>query len=154
MINITCDDLEFDDIISARDFINEHSIKLFMDDGDIILCYESTAENIESQWEKVSTKTALYFQSNLIDEVIARNLILVYLSKDEITISVKKKIQLDTYCCRKIVRSGVNNLDDSIKELMLFNTEQLSKPEVASLRDLIQNKHPEVFELISNENYA
>ncbi|MEZ9048097.1 ABC-three component system middle component 1 [Vibrio sp. 10N.247.311.64] len=150
MINITCDDLVFDDVISAKDFVNEHSIKLFMDDGDIILCYESTADNIENQWEKVSTKTALYFQSNLIDEVIARNLILVYLSKDEINIGVKKTIQLDTYCCRKIVRSGINNLDDSIKELMLFNTEQLSKPEVVSLRELIKIKHPEVFELIKN----
>ncbi|EGU9030329.1 hypothetical protein GA076_18890 [Vibrio parahaemolyticus] len=154
MNSITCDDLDFEEIGDAKKFIEKNHIRLFIDEGDVILCYESTSEDLESNWEKISMKTALYFQSNLIDEVLARNLILVFLTKNEVDISVKKRIQSDTYCCRKIVRSNVISIENSIKDLMLFNIEGQNTAEVESLIDLIKIEHPEVFQLIDSENYV
>ncbi|HIF8869576.1 TPA: hypothetical protein ACX6DV_003557, partial [Vibrio cholerae] len=98
-----------------------------------------------------TSKTALYFQSNLIDETAANNLLLVFCAKDEIDIETRKKIQSDTYCCRKIARSNVSDVESSIKDLVFYNADNTQKISSLSLIDLIAERHPEVYELMAEE---
>lgn len=152
MNNITSDDLQFDDIETANKFIIENEIKLFSDDGDIIICYQSSAANIASNWNDITTKTALDFQSNLIDQITSKNLLLVFCAHDEIDIDTKKKIQLDTYCCRKITRSNVVDLEKSIKELVFYRVKNDQEITSTPLKKIIEQKHPEVFQLMAMYN--
>lgn len=124
MNSINCNELQFDDLSSAVRFVLENNITIFLDEGDLILCYMDSSEGIKSNWNDISTRMALDFQSNLVDEVISRNLLLVFCSTEEIDIDTRKKIQLDTYCCRKIARSKVENLENSIKDLIFYGVEK------------------------------
>jgi hypothetical protein len=149
MNKITCDDLEFEDKDAAIKFIADNKIELYIDELDIILCYQSNSEDISSNWYEITTQTALYFQSNLTDEITSKNLLLVFCSSNEIDIETKKKIQSDTYCCRKIARSNVVNAEKSIKELILYQINQSEGKESISLKELIRKNHPDVFELMA-----
>jgi len=149
MNKITCDDLEFEDKDTVIKFITDNKIELYVDELDVILCYQSNSEDIRSNWYDITTQTALYFQSNLIDEIMSKNLLLVFCSSNEIDIETKKKIQSDTYCCRKIARSNVVNAEESIKELILYQTNQSESKESISLKELIRKNHPDVFELMA-----
>lgn len=149
MNKITCDYLEFEDKDAAIKFIAANQIELYIDELDIILCYQSNSENINANWYKITTQAALYFQSNLIDEITSKNLLLVFCSSNEIDIETKKKIQSDTYCCRKIARSNVKNTEESIKDLILYQTNQSESKESISLKELIKKDHPDVFELMA-----
>ncbi|WP_273859902.1 ABC-three component system middle component 1 [Photobacterium sp. GSS17] len=149
MNNIDYSSLDFEDKDAAKSFIIDNDILLFSDEGDIILCYQSNSENIKCNWSDITTQTALYFQSNLLDEVSASNLLLVFCSTDEIDIETRKKIQSDTYCCRKIARSNVSDIESSIKELVFYNTKNERKVSSLSLIELIKKKHPEVFDLMA-----
>ncbi|HAG52388.1 MAG TPA: hypothetical protein DCL21_01215 [Alphaproteobacteria bacterium] len=148
MNKIDYSSLDFEDKDAAESYILENDIILFSDAGDIIICYRSNAENISRNWNDITTKTALYFQSNLLDEISASNLLLVFCSTDEIDINTRKKIQSDTYCCRKIARSNVGDIESSIKDLVFYNTDNERKVSSLSLIDLIEKKHPDVFNLM------
>lgn len=149
MNNITWNELQFDDTEAAEKFIVQNGIKLFIDDGDVIICYQSSAENITSTWNDITTKTALDFQSNLIDQITSRNLLLVFCANDEIDVDTKKKIQSDTYCCRKIARSNVKDLETSIRELVFYDTESKKEVKTSPLKEIIEKNHPEVFQLMA-----
>ncbi|MEZ8513837.1 hypothetical protein AB6D22_23610 [Vibrio splendidus] len=149
MNSINCEDLQFDDMSSAVKFVSENEIKIFSDEGDLILCYMDSSEGIKKNWNDITTKTALDFQSNLVDQVTSRNLLLVFCSNEEIDIDTKKEIQSDTYCCRKIARSNVENLESSIKELIFYGTEKEEEVNKSSLIEIIEKKHPEVFQLMA-----
>ncbi|MBS9921947.1 ABC-three component system middle component 1 [Vibrio alginolyticus] len=151
MRNINCNDLEFDNLHSAISFIENNNIKLFYDEGDVILCYQSNESDITENWKDISMKTALYFQANLKDEIIGRNILLVFLSKDSVDINIKKSIQSNTYCCRKIVRSNVENIEKTINELMLKDISENKKKKKTNLKSFIRNSHHEVFNLIGEE---
>jgi hypothetical protein len=149
MNKITCDDLEFEDKEAAIKFITDNKIELYIDELDIILCYQSKGEDITSNWYDITTQTALYFQSNLIDEITSKNLLLVFCSSNEIDIDTKNKIQSDTYCCRKIARSNVVNTEENIKELIFYQTNQPENKVSISLKELIRKNHPDVFKLMA-----
>lgn len=149
MNKITCDDLEFEDKEEAIKFIEENEIELFLDELDIILSYRSSSEKISANWSEITTQTALHFQANLIDEITSKNLLLVFCSSNGIDIETKKKIQSDTYCCRKIARSNVVDAEKSIKELILYQINQSEGKESISLKELIRKNHPDVFELMA-----
>lgn len=149
MNKISCEDLDFDDKETAIKFITDNKIEIYIDEFDIILCYQSKSEDIRSNWYDITTQAALYFQSNLIDEITSKNLLLVFCSSHEIDIDTKKKIQSDTYCCRKIARSNVVDIEESIKELILFKTNQSETIVSKSLKELIRNDHPDVFNLMA-----
>ena len=107
-----------------------------------------SSEGIKKNWNDITTRTALDFQSNLIDQVTSRNLLLVFCSNEEIYIDTKKEIQSDTYCCRKIARSNVENLESSIKELIFYGTKNEEEVNKSSLKEIIEKEHPEVFQLM------
>ncbi|MEZ8606665.1 ABC-three component system middle component 1 [Vibrio sp. 10N.239.311.G01] len=153
MRKINCNELDFVDQESAIKFVERNEIEVFSDDGDIdiALCYRSTKEQIKSNWKDISLQTALYFQSNLKDEVIGRNMILVYMSQGDLDINVKKEIQSNTYCCRKIVRCNVDETESEINELMLNNINGIYKEKHYNLKELIRINHPEVFSLIGEK---
>lgn len=153
MRKISCDELDFFDQESANKFIDMNEIEIFSDDGDIdvALCYRATQEKIILNWKDISLQAALYFQSNLKDEVIGRNMVLVYMSQGDLDISVKKEIQSNTYCCRKIVRCNVDNTEAEINELMLKNVNGNYEEKHYNLKELIRVKYPEVFDLIGGE---
>ncbi|ELC9522629.1 hypothetical protein RJY08_004116 [Vibrio alginolyticus] len=151
MNNIDYSSLSFEDVDAAENYIKENDIILFSDEDDIIICYQSNSENISRKWSDITSKTALYFQSNLVDEISASNLLLVFCATDEIDIETRKKIQSDTYCCRKIARSNVSDIESSIKDLVFYNTDNTQKISSLSLIDLIEKKHPEVYELMAEE---
>lgn len=152
MNRITYKDLKFDDYKIVNDFIIKYKIELFLDADDIIICYQSSALEITNSWNDIVTETAYYFQSNLVDEIMSKNLLLVFCAYNDIDINIKKEIQSDTYCCRKIVRSNVKNLESSIKELIFYDTVQVVVTKTSSLKYLIHEKHPEVFILLGLEN--
>lgn len=149
MNSINCKDLLFDDMPSAEKFILENEIEIFSDEGDLILCYMNSPEGIKKNWNDITTRTALDFQSNLIDQVISRNLLLVFCSTEEIDIDIKKEIQSDTYCCRKIARSKVEDLESSIKDLIFYGTEKKEEVKKSSLKEIIEKEHNEVFQLMA-----
>ncbi|HIF9276603.1 TPA: ABC-three component system middle component 1 [Photobacterium damselae] len=151
MNNIDYNSLSFEDKDAAENYIKENDIILFSDEGDIIICYKSNSENISQNWSDITSKTALYFQSNLLDEISASNLLLVFCATDEIDIETRKKIQSDTYCCRKIARSNVNDVETSIKDLVFYHTDNTKTISSLSLIDLIKTKHPEVYKLMAKE---
>jgi hypothetical protein len=148
MNSINCEDLNFDDMPAAEKFVLENEIKIFSDEGDLILCYMDSSEGIKNNWNDITTRTALDFQSNLTDQVISRNLLLVFCSTEEIDIDTKKEIQSDTYCCRKIARSKVENLESSIKDLIFYGTEKKEEVKKSTLKEIIEKEHHEVFQLI------
>jgi hypothetical protein len=149
MNKIMCEALDFEDEEAATKFVTNNKIDLYLDELDVILCYQSQSEDISSNWYEITTQAALYFQSNLIDEIMSKNLLLVFCSSNDIDIDTKNKIQSDTYCCRKIVRSNVENAEKSIKELVLYQTRQSGDKKSISLKELIRNNHPDVFELMA-----
>jgi hypothetical protein len=149
MHKITCDDLSFEDKDSADKFIRDNNIILFSEDGDIFICYESTAIDISKEWYDITTKTALYFQSNLLDETMSRNLLLVFFSNDDIDINIKKTIQSDIYCCRKIVKSNVKDIEFTIKELIFHSDIITSETKNHSLKEFLTTKHKDILELVS-----
>jgi hypothetical protein len=149
MNKITYDYLSFDDKEAAAQFITDNKIEIYIDELDIILCYQSNSEDISSNWYDITTQAALYFQSNLVDEIMSKNLLLVFCSSNEIDIETKKKIQSDVYCCRKIARSNVVNAGESIKELILYQTTQSEIKASISLKELIRKNHPDVFKLMA-----
>ncbi|MUI53378.1 hypothetical protein [Aliivibrio fischeri] len=149
MNSINCKDLQFDDMPSAEKFILESEIKIFSDEGDLILCYMNSPEDIKRNWNDITTRTALDFQSNLIDQVISRNLLLVFCSTEEIDVDTKKEIQSDTYCCRKIARSKVEDLERSIKDLIFYGTEKKEDVKKSSLKNIIEKEHNDVFQLMA-----
>ena len=151
MNNIDVNSLIFEDAEAAKNYIEENEIILFSDEEDIIICYQSNSENIKDKWTDITSKTALYFQSNLLDETSANNLLLVFCAKDEIDIETRKKIQSDTYCCRKIARSNVSDVESSIKDLVFYNVDNTQKISSTSLIELIAERHPEVYELMAEE---
>ncbi|HDY8172461.1 ABC-three component system middle component 1 [Vibrio vulnificus] len=151
MNKIDVNSLIFEDEDAAKNYIEENGIILFSDEEDIIICYQSNFDNIKDKWSDITSKTALYFQSNLIDETAANNLLLVFCAKDEIDIETRKKIQSDTYCCRKIARSNVSDVESSIKDLVFYNVDNTQKISSLSLIDLIAERHPEVYELMAEE---
>lgn len=152
MNSIICEELkfklDFDDIDSALKFVKENNITIFSDEGDLILCYLDSSEGIKKKWTDITTKAALDFQSNLVDQIISRNLLLVFCSHEEIDIVTKKEIQSDTYCCRKIVRSGVDNLEHSIKELIFYGIEKEEETKDISLKEVIEKEHYDVFQMM------
>lgn len=148
MHRITYDDLTFDDKNSAIEFIEDNKIELFYEYGDIFICYNSSSSKIDNKWYEITTKTALYFQSNLLDETLSKNLLLVFFSADDIDINIKKTIQSDIYCCRKIVKSNVINIEDTIKELVFFSAKIKSESKSTSLNDFLMNKHSDVLTLV------
>lgn len=152
MIRITYNDLSFERKDEAEFVVGKYDLILFKDNDDVIICYYSTADVIEALWSDLLAEMALYFQANLEDEILAKNLLLVFCSSDNVNIDVKKEIQSDTYCCRKIVRSNVSDVDKSIKELVLYNVERATTSETISLRKILEKEHPEVFNMMRTGN--
>ena len=149
MNKITNDDLKFEDVDEVNKFVSKHNIILFQDDDDVIICYQSSSEKIRELWVSIVADVAYYFQSNLIDEVLSKNLLLVFCANDHIDINTKKEIQSNTYCCRKIARSNVSDLERTIKDLVFFDMADQRIVITSSLSALIKEKHPEVFNLLS-----
>ncbi|NMP28532.1 hypothetical protein GW590_16845 [Rahnella sp. SAP-1] len=149
MNKITNNDLKFEDVDEANKFVSKYNIILFQDDDDVIICYQSSSEKIRELWGSVVEDLAYYFQSNLIDDILSRNLLLVFCANDDIDINTKKEIQSNTYCCRKIARSKVSDLEGAIKDLIFFDTTIQGVVNTSSLSILIKERHPEVFNLLS-----
>lgn len=152
MIRITYKDLSFEKEDEAKDLIEKYDLVLFKDVDDVIVCYYSTGDIIENLWGELLTEMALCFQANLEDEILSKNLLLVFCASDNVNIDLKKEIQSDTYCCRKIVRSNVSDVDKSIKELVFYNVEKVTIPGASSLKEILEKKHPEVFKMMRSEN--
>lgn len=152
MNRITYEDLSFENQIEAKNVIEKHKLILFQDIDDVIICYHSTSEVISKRWNQLLTEIALYFQANLDDEILSRNLLLVFCCSDYINVELKKEIQSDTYCCRKIVRSNITSIDAAIKDLLFLNIDKIVKKESLSLKKFIENNHPEVFEMLRAAN--
>ena len=152
MIRITYKDISFEREDEAKNLIEKYNLILFKDVDDVIVCYYSTGDIIESLWDELLTELALSFQANLEDEILSKNLLLVFCASDTVNIDLKKEIQSDTYCCRKIVRSNVGDVDKSIKELDFYNVEKVTVPGATSLKEILEKKHPEVIEMMRSEN--
>ena len=149
MNKIECEILKFEDSESAILFIENNNIQLYMDSNDIILCYEGTEGDIRDNWFEITSQLALQFQSNLVDDVLANNLLLVFCTKDNLDIELKKEIQSNTYGFRKLVRSNVKNITDSIRELIFYEIEAPKKNDSIPLSDIIKTKYPDIFHLLS-----
>ncbi|WP_349886339.1 ABC-three component system middle component 1 [Pantoea ananatis] len=152
MISITYENLSFEREKDAKYVILKYGLILFKDDDDIIICYGSTSENIKDKWVNILSEIAFNFQANLLDEIQSKNLLLVFCAKDSVSVDLKKEIQSDTYCCRKVVRSNVSDIKEDIKSLILYNVKTIMTPDSKSLIDIIKEKHHVVYEMIRSEN--
>ena len=156
MNRITISNLKFENVEEANNFVLKYNIILFQDDDDVIICYQSSSENIRDGWKSIVEDLAYYFQSNLIDSIVSRNLLLVFCANedDDIDINTKKEIQSNTYCCRKLARSNVSNLEGTIKDLIFFDTTVQRISNTSSLSFLIKERYPEIFKLLSLKDEA
>ena len=137
------------DILDEGDmnkFMSIFNIECYREDDEIhapiIMVYNSNSEDIKNRWEEIINSCAYLFQANINEEFIRRNMVMFFLSIDEINLNIRNVIQKNTYCCRKIVLDNVPNIDSAIRSYYLFGENVSVKvSDDSKLIELIKSEH-------------
>ncbi|MVX67094.1 hypothetical protein GKZ28_25925 [Clostridium chromiireducens] len=118
-----------------------------------IFSIELDKENdLENIWEKVNNDIALYFQSEIENEVSRWNIYIFFLVKGNVRPIIKYKIEQDKYCARKIVLDNYmhqENISECIeKRLFRLGIQEEVINNEESLLEKISQKNGELVKII------
>lgn len=151
------DEIDVIDKEQVTKFMNTYNINAFREydyeSAPIILVYYADSIEIEKYWFEIVNDFGCYFQSNITEEFLRRNITLFFMCKDELSHSLKQSIQRDVYACRKVVFDKVIEPSQILSSYYLYGYSAKSQlNNLDDLKSIIENKFESVYRELSNEN--